>query len=63
MAKRFVSYHFEQESEVCQYFEDTAIVLRQLTMRLNILLRRWTDDPPPSPIPPDEPVPARYCGR
>jgi len=28
--QRFVSYHFEQESEVCQHFEDTAIVLQQL---------------------------------
>lgn len=30
--QRFVSYHFEQESEICQYFEDTAMVLKQLTM-------------------------------
>ena len=30
--QRFVSYHFEQESEVCQHFEDTAMVLQQLTM-------------------------------
>lgn len=28
--QRFVSYHFEQESEVCQYFEDTAMILQQL---------------------------------
>lgn len=28
--QRFLSYHFEQESEVCQYFEDTAMILQQL---------------------------------
>lgn len=28
--QRFVSYHFEQESEVCQHFEDTAKLLHQL---------------------------------
>ena len=30
--QRFVSYHFEQESEVCRYFEDTAMVVQQLTI-------------------------------
>ena len=29
--QRFVSYHFEQESEVNEHFEDTATTLQQLT--------------------------------
>lgn len=29
--QRFVSYHFEQEADVFQHFEDTAMALKQLT--------------------------------
>ncbi len=29
--QRFVSYHFEEESEVCDHFEDTALAMKQLT--------------------------------